>query len=86
MSERSPVANTGRKHLCFDRLLDEQPHWALRFWLLGAALVLAGSVVFSLTATPLVLVLQALFFAALFTWAVWPLFAARYPAPCRRQR
>ncbi|QFI63718.1 hypothetical protein D0Y83_10935 [Qipengyuania flava] len=86
MSMRSATGNTGRKHLCFDRLLDEQPYWALRFWLLGAALVLAGSAVISLTAKPLVLPLQALFFAALFAWAVWPLFAARYPSPCRRQR
>jgi hypothetical protein len=86
MSKRSAAANTGRKHLCFGRLLDEQPHWALRFWLLGAALVLTGSAVLSLTASPLVLALQALFFAALFAWAVWPLFAARYPSPCRRQR
>lgn len=71
MSMRSATGNTGRKHLCFDRLLDEQPYWALCFWLLGAALVLAGSAVISLTATPLVLPLQALFFAALFAWAVW---------------
>ena len=45
MRARSVAENTGRKHLCFDRLLDEQPDWAL-----------------------------------------WPLFAARYPSPCRKPR
>lgn len=86
MSNRPVAGMTTRKHLCFDRLLEEKPGWAARYRLLGAALVVVGSAVLSLPREPYAFALQAVFFMLVFAWTLWPLSAARFPAPCRARR
>lgn len=86
MSNRPVAGKTARKHLCFDRLLEEKPGWVVRYRLLGAALVVVGAAVLSLPREPYAFALQAVFFLLPFAWTLWPLSAARYPAPCRARR
>ena len=85
-SNRPVAGKTARKHLCFDRLLEEKPGWAARYRLLGAALVVVGSAVLSLPREPYAFALQAVFFMHVFACTLWPLSAARFPAPCRARR
>ena len=71
--------------LCFDCLLNEDPHWGHRYRIVWLVILVWGGGSFALPFGPIAIAAQGLFFLAAIGWSLWPLVAARRPIQTSRR-